>query len=221
MTGIGECHKFEYIQQKLHTMEINMPHEHRRDFLKSLIPAGTMLCIACPSTLSMSVKDDLNQDQDFDSKIKNEFSISWEDFFQRRFEGTIAWLKTFADHFGRDEVIKIVKDQIDTQNSNREPNTEAKSVKDFILPPMESDMMKNSLDFEYVELTDKVCELKVKSCLWAKTFRSKDAEDFGYACICHGDFSWAKAFNPKLSMERTKTLMQGHDCCNHRYIWEG
>jgi len=31
----------------------------------------------------------------------------------------------------------------------------------------------------------------------------------------------ASAFNPKLKMIRSKTLMQGHDCCNHRYVVEG
>jgi hypothetical protein len=195
--------------------------ENRRDFIKSVIPASAMLCMGCPAALSMETGHSKNPDQDFDSKIKNEFSISWEDYFERGFDGTIAWMKTFAEHVGKDEVITIVKDQVDKWNEAREPTADAKSVKDFILPAMESDMMKNCLDFDYVELTDHVCELKVKKCLWAKTWRAKDAADFGYAGICHGDFSMAKAFNPKMRMERTKTIMQGHDCCNHRYIWEG
>ena len=27
-----------------------------------------------------------------------------------------------------------------------------------------------------------------------------------------------RPFNPAFKMERTKTLMEGDDCCNHRYI---
>lgn len=195
--------------------------ENRRDFLKAVVPAGAMLCIGCPSVLSANNKQNDITGQDFKDKITKEFAISWEEHFKARFDGQIRWMKAFANHFGKDEVITIMKEQVDKWNATREPNSEAKSVKDFILPPMESDMMKNCLDFEYVEFTDKVCEFKVKNCLWAKTFRSKDAGDFGYACVCHGDFSGATAFNPKLRMERTKTLMQGHDCCDHRYIWEG
>ena len=202
-------------------MKRESPTENRRDFLKSVIPASAMICIGCPTTFAMSTEHGKKQEQDFDSKIKNEFSISWEDYFEKRFAGTIDWMKTFAEHYGKDDVINIIKEQADKWNSERKPNTEAKSVKDFLRPIEESELFKNSLEYEYVELTDKVCQLKVKNCLWAKTFRSKDASDFGYACICHGDFSGAKAFNPKLRMERTKTLMQGHDCCNHRYIWEG
>jgi hypothetical protein len=30
-----------------------------------------------------------------------------------------------------------------------------------------------------------------------------------------------KGFNPKIKLVRDKTLMQGHEYCNHRYIWTG
>ncbi|MFC2113333.1 L-2-amino-thiazoline-4-carboxylic acid hydrolase [Bacteroidota bacterium] len=195
--------------------------ENRRDFLKTAIPAGAMLCMGCPSAFSNNRRPVLEEEQDFETKIKNEFSISWEKYFARWFNGQINWMKILARHIGKDEVIKIAKERADKWNASQKPNTEAKSVKDFILPAMDSDQYKNCLDFEYVEFTDQVCELKVKNCLWAKTWRSKNAGEFGYASVCHGDFSGATAFNPKLRMERTKTLMQGHDCCNHRYIWEG
>lgn len=39
--------------------------------------------------------------------------------------------------------------------------------------------------------------------------------------MCFGDFAFAKAFNPNIEMVRDKTLMQGHACCNHRYLWKG
>jgi hypothetical protein len=36
--------------------------------------------------------------------------------------------------------------------------------------------------------------------------------------VCNMDFAWPRAFDPSFRMERTKTLMQGDDHCNHRYI---
>lgn len=39
----------------------------------------------------------------------------------------------------------------------------------------------------------------------------------GYSAHCFSDFAGASAFNPKLKLVRTKTLMRGHDCCNHRW----
>lgn len=55
--------------------------------------------------------------------------------------------------------------------------------------------------------------------LETKTFLEKNAGDIGYLTICYGDSASAKAYHPKLKLRLTKTLMQGFDCCNHRYTW--
>ncbi len=79
----------------------------------------------------------------------------------------------------------------------------------------------NTLTYTLTEDTDKVHELWVTECLWAQTFLEAKAGDLGYAGICFGDYAFAKAFNPSIEMVRDKTLMQGHDGCNHRYLWKG
>lgn len=53
-------------------------------------------------------------------------------------------------------------------------------------------------------------------CLWAEVFRELGAEDIGY-WICEGDGPAVTAFNPKIKFKRTKTLMEGNDCCDHIY----
>lgn len=77
----------------------------------------------------------------------------------------------------------------------------------------------STLTKEIVEDTEKAFELKVTECIWADTFLRAKAGDIGYAWVCWGDYSWAEGFNPKVKMIRDKTLMQGHDCCNHRYVY--
>jgi hypothetical protein len=52
-------------------------------------------------------------------------------------------------------------------------------------------------------------------------FIDANAGDLGYILSCYGDYASAEGFNPKMRMIRTKTLMQGSDCCNHRYVIEG
>jgi hypothetical protein len=59
--------------------------------------------------------------------------------------------------------------------------------------------------------------MRVTKCIWARTFLDAGLGDVGYAHICHGDYAGVRGFNPALEMVRDKTLMQGHDCCNHRY----
>ena len=56
-------------------------------------------------------------------------------------------------------------------------------------------------------------------CLNAKVFRDLNAEDLGYIMLCHTDFAATSAFHPKLRLERTKTLMQGDECCNFHCFW--
>ena len=74
---------------------------------------------------------------------------------------------------------------------------------------------------EIVEDTEKAFELKITECIWASTFLNAKAGDIGYASVCFGDYAWAEGFNPKIKMIRDKTLMQGHELCNHRYVWLG
>ena len=76
------------------------------------------------------------------------------------------------------------------------------------------------VSLDIAENTDSVFEVKINECLWAKTFQENNASDIGFSCICYPDFAAAQAFNPKMKLIRTKTLMQGHDCCNHRWIME-
>jgi hypothetical protein len=79
----------------------------------------------------------------------------------------------------------------------------------------------DTLTMEIVENTDNAYELKITECMWASTFLAAKAGDIGWASVCFGDYAWAEGFNPKIKLVRDKTLMQGHDICNHRYIWTG
>lgn len=56
-------------------------------------------------------------------------------------------------------------------------------------------------------------------CIWAEIFRELGAEDIGF-WICEADEPAVKAFNPDIKFKRTKTLMQGDDCCNHEFYIE-
>jgi hypothetical protein len=79
-----------------------------------------------------------------------------------------------------------------------------------------------SLTGEVVEDTEGVFELRVTECLWEAVFREAGlAGEIGHAAVCNMDYSWPPAFDPAFKMERTKTLMRGQDCCNHRYIDTG
>jgi hypothetical protein len=199
-------------------MKKSIKKESRRDFLKTMVPVGGMLCVGCPGLLSAN---SVNQDHDFSEKIQTKLSISHEDLFKSRYHYYILRMERFAEYIGRDKLIAMLKRAVDDINQAGKPDLEAKSVKDFAKPVLESENFKIRLDLETLELSDKVWQVKITNCIRPKTFRDINAGDIGYANTCYGDFSGATAFNPKLKLERTKTLMEGHDCCDHRYIWTG
>lgn len=74
---------------------------------------------------------------------------------------------------------------------------------------------------EWVKLedTDTRQAYRFTRCAWAEVFRALGAEDIGI-WICEGDGPAAAAFNPAIRFQRTRTLMEGADCCDHVYYLE-
>ena len=100
------------------------------------------------------------------------------------------------------------------QNS---PDTEFQTFVATFRPPRYA----TSLTHEVVEDTENAFGLRVTECVWASVFREAGLDgEIGHAAVCNMDYHWPTAFNPQFKMERTKTLMQGHECCNHRYVRE-
>ena len=78
----------------------------------------------------------------------------------------------------------------------------------------------NTWTKEIIQDTDTVFEMRVSECLWAQAFREANVADLGFKIVCSRDYVIAEAFNPKIKLIRDKTLMQGHDCCNPKYIFQ-
>ena len=74
-----------------------------------------------------------------------------------------------------------------------------------------ADFWGNVLDVEVLEKSENTRTYKITNCLWAKVFREAKAGEIGYALVCYADYATAKLNNETL--ERDKTLMQGHDHC--------
>ena len=73
---------------------------------------------------------------------------------------------------------------------------------------------------EYIRVGDNVRESKTVQCLYADVWRKWGAPEVGYQWHCAIDFAMAEEIHPNYRLERTKTLMQGDDCCDFKMIWE-
>ena len=79
---------------------------------------------------------------------------------------------------------------------------------------------RGSHEWVKVEDSDTRQAYRFTHCLWANVFRSLGAEDIGF-WICEADGPIAAAFNPRIRVLRTETLMEGNDCCDHVYYTDG
>jgi hypothetical protein len=128
-------------------------------------------------------------------------------------------MESLAEYLGRNKLLGLLK-KIRDDNIDRESSANSElTLADFTKMYRDKGHYKNTLTYRIIGESEKTFEIRITECLWAKTFLEKNAGDLGYLTICYGDFASAKAYHPKLKLRLTKTLMQGFECCNHRYTW--
>jgi hypothetical protein len=201
----------------------------RREFLQAVFPFGAFLCFG-GTVLSFAQEKEKKQPSAEPLAMKHKFlmsaNVTFEDMFNFAYRDSfIPLMLVLAQAGGREKFVEILKKGASEAASrgvqNAVKSLPKRDLAAFASPLKNPDhFWKNVLTFSIVEDSPKAFEVKVTECLWAKTFRGMNAADIGFATVCFPDYATAVSFNPKLKMIRSKTLMQGHDCCNHRYVME-
>jgi hypothetical protein len=194
----------------------------RRELLLKIFPACALMCAGCGGA---SAAQKSAQASPRKHKFAEKSEMTYEQIYEFAYGGFIPLMKNLAEELGKDKFDALLR-RASSKASAQETKQRAAKLpqRDLaaLLAPLRSrdPLWAHVLTWEMVEETEKVAAIKVTECLWAKTFREAGAADIGYAAVCHPDFAAAPAFNPQMKMLRTKTLMQGHDCCNHRWTLE-
>lgn len=71
--------------------------------------------------------------------------------------------------------------------------------------------------YETVESTEDSIRLKYVDCPWATAFRAVGHPEIG-RFFCDADAPIASAFNQEIQFDRTLTLMDGDEYCNHHFF---
>ena len=75
--------------------------------------------------------------------------------------------------------------------------------------------------FEYqVEPRDNGIQIFCTKCPLADMANTIGEPEWGYRFYCATDPVMVEAFNPNIGLRRTKTLMEGHEHCNHFYYYK-
>ena len=197
----------------------------RRAFLATTIPACALACLGAKNVFAAGLAAQTETSQETIHPFDTEFGkkLTFHQLFSTQYREFIQLAKALEEEWGTERTREFLKKQTAAkmtaygkQQAERSGDNSFESyVKQF------RSGYGNTLVMEIVEDTAAAFELKVTECIWADTFRRMDAADIGYCAVCWGDYSWAESFNDKISLVRDKTLMQGHECCNHRYVWKG
>jgi hypothetical protein len=201
----------------------------RREFLLNILPAGTLFCLGCGSMSAWTAGQEAQKAVEKKHKFQEDSGMSYEEVFNGPYKYYfIPLLQDLSQRLKGIDFIETLKAVKYKRSVERAREAAKKSpINDFASFTSRSKkrytgpFWDHVLTYTFVEDTEKALEWKITECLWAKTFREANASDIGYASQCYGDLGYGEALGPKIRFTLTKTLMQGHDCCNHRYVWEG
>lgn len=199
----------------------------RRKFIRTLITACPLFCIGGTGLMAASEKGSKAHNSGEKHKFLEIAELSYAQIFDFAFAGFfLPIVRNLEREWDKDEYIEVLKKAAEAAGkqsgqfmAKRFPKVSLAAYTEVMRNP--DPFWQHALTAEIVEDREKSFEIRVTECLWAKTFREAQAGEIGYATICFQDYAMSQGFSPKLRMIRDKTLMQGHDYCNHRWVWEG
>lgn len=65
--------------------------------------------------------------------------------------------------------------------------------------------------------TEKELYFDVTYCGYAEVYKKLGIQEYGYCLSCSRDEPFNEGFNPRISLTRTKTIMEGAELCDFRY----
>lgn len=158
-------------------------------------------------------------------KFEADSNMTFHQVFNFAFKRYISVMKGLAKELGEEQFFAALKKAgYESALQSGQENASKLPCSDFAayaaMARGSSFFGEHVITKEIVEDSPEAIEVKVTECLWAKVFREMGAEEIGYLFICHPDYADCQGFNPRITMIRSKTLMQGDDCCNHRFVWQ-
>jgi hypothetical protein len=196
---------------------------NRRELLARTGPACALGCLGLISAReALAAAAELQGQEVHKFDQPRDARLTTKAVTQMQFSKLMEFINYVRGELGEEELIRLLKiysTEVGRQAGERQkatsPDTDFQTYVATFRPPRYA----NSLTHEVVQDTEDVFELRVTECVWATVFKEAGLDgEIGHAAVCNMDYTWPTAFNPSFKMERNRTLMQGHDHCNHRYM---
>jgi hypothetical protein len=137
-------------------------------------------------------------------------------------EVLIPVLEVLRERYGKEQASKIIRDALCPHVREKYHNIgKLKSGSPFakwnevwneIRP-----RIGNNVEREYITNDENSREYNVKRCRFAEYFIELGEPELGKILMCDFDYYVAEVGEPVIELHRTKTLMEGSDCCDFKY----
>ena len=196
----------------------------RRQFC-SRVPAAAAFCLGCSQGWALAASGTPAEASTDGHPFEQEMPpMTFYQWMQQRHRKYIGILTRMKEEVGDQKLLDLLKKASFAENVElgRRLSGRIDSIEAFADPFRDPDsFIGKTIVREIVTDTDTVFEMKITECVTERVFREEGASDLGYACVCHADFGLPEGLDIDIRLERSKTLMQGHGCCNHRYVLMG
>ena len=160
-------------------------------------------------------------------KFDEQFQISYRNFMKEIFEGQVRLARALEEKLGKEEAHKIIYktrvnsdlEQVKKQLQEMGKPSNFEEFKKIMHQLHENDFAKHLFTVNYPIDNDIETEFNTTECIMSEVFKELGAEDLGYLMVCKPDYDTTPEYNENVSLERTKCLMLGDDCCDTKYCW--
>lgn len=130
-------------------------------------------------------------------------------------------IKGFADEFGEEKAKEVAKRIIEQDavksGSDLAEKFGGNSLSDLLEIVKKHWAKDGTMEIENIELGKDHLNFDVTKCGYAEVYEKLGLKDLGLLMSCCRDFPFMDGFNPAYKLVRTKTIMEGDDCCDFRY----
>lgn len=78
----------------------------------------------------------------------------------------------------------------------------------------------DALTIEVTKATDTEFHYRVDRCRYAETYRAMGLGDIGHLLSCNRDGTFCTGYDPRITLKRTQTVMEGASHCDFQYSFD-
>jgi hypothetical protein len=145
---------------------------------------------------------------------------------RRKIEAQIAGplIKAFVEELGEDRALAVVRSVIG-KLARQSGMDLAKALGGNTMADLARGLTAwakgDAYEMEGITLSATEYVYNITRCRYAEMYKAIGMADLGVILSCGRDFELISGFNPKMKLTRTKTIMEGWDCCDFRIKLSG